>query len=181
MRLFIAINFDKETKDTILAVQRRLREIGRGSFSRPDNLHLTLAFLGEIEPRRVEEVREAMDAVRVPSLELQFTHIGCFRRDGGDIWWLGLAPNDGLLELQKDLSDRLRAKGFPLENRRFSPHITLARRFSLEETLDKNALMGSPFCTCVDTISLMQSERLNGTLTYSEIYYNEGRNRFGMN
>lgn len=179
MRLFIAINFDEQTKDAILTVQRRLREVGRGSFSHPDNLHLTLAFLGEIEPGHVKEVQEAMDAVKVPSLELQFTHTGYFRRDGGDIWWLGLALNDGLSVLQKELSDRLTKKGFPLEHSRFSPHITLARRFTIEDTLDKDALMGEPFHTCVASISLMQSERLNGKLTYSEIYHAKARKRNG--
>ena len=52
MRLFIAINFDEETKQSIIAVQRRLREWGRGNFSHPENLHLTLAFLGETAPER---------------------------------------------------------------------------------------------------------------------------------
>ena len=48
MRLFVAINFDSITIENIAAVQGRLKALSRGNFSRPENLHMTLAFLGEV-------------------------------------------------------------------------------------------------------------------------------------
>ncbi|NLF28538.1 MAG: hypothetical protein GX592_11635 [Clostridiales bacterium] len=62
MRLFVAINFDSITIENIAAVQGRLKALGRGNFSRPENLHLTLAFLrGRAEPRRRREARDGGD------------------------------------------------------------------------------------------------------------------------
>lgn len=170
MRLFIAVNFDGPTKENIIAVQNRLRQLGRGNFSRPENLHLTLAFMGEVEPDQEITVCRLMDELAVPVLQLAFDQVGCFKREGGDIWWLGLAANKALLDLQKDLSSRLRKAGFAIENRRFSPHITLARKVLLNRKPDLSKLLGTPFATEAHTVSLMLSERINGRLTYTERY-----------
>ena len=170
MRLFIAVNFDEETRRNISAVQERLREIGRGSFSRPENLHLTLAFLGEVAPDRAAAVRQTMERTAVRPLVLTFDHVGRFQRDGGDIWWIGLAENKALLELQKELCGHLSAAGFPLESRRFSPHITLAREVLLHRQPDRGALLDAPFSARADAICLMLSERVGGRLTYTEQY-----------
>jgi len=170
MRLFIAVNFDDCTVKKILAVAQRLGEIGRGNFSRPENLHLTLAFLGDIQPDRIQGVREAMDSVIIPDLLLEFTHVGSFRREGGELWWLGLAPNTALMHLQNQLSQQLKNRGFSLENRRFSPHIALARQVVLRAAPNRIQLLGSTFATRADTISLMLSHRVNGKLTYTEQY-----------
>ncbi len=170
MRLFIAINFDDRTKEHLLAVQHRLHELGRGNFSPPENLHLTLVFLGEVEPRRESAAREAMDSVTVLPMKLAFDHAGRFRREGGDIWWLGIGADKALTTLQRELSTNLRNKGFRLENRRFAPHITLARQVILHRTPDEGQLLATPFATEADTVSLMLSERIKGKLTYTERY-----------
>jgi len=170
MRLFIAINFDGETKENITKVQRRLGELGHGNFSRPENLHLTLAFLDDVAPARAEAVRKAMDCTPLRPMELTFDHMGRFSRDSGDIWWIGLAENKALLELQKALSGHLDAGGFRLESRRFSPHITLAREVRLVSRPDGVALLDKPFATQAEAISLMCSQRTGGRLTYAEQY-----------
>ena len=61
MRLFLAVNFDDATKHRIQAVQQRLREVAQGDFSRPENLHLTLAFLGEVPAQKAAAACRAMD------------------------------------------------------------------------------------------------------------------------
>ena len=170
MRLFIAVNFDGQTKENLLLLQSRLRKLGSGSFSRPENLHLTLAFLGEVAPRRVAVICRLMDQITFSVLRLTFGHLGCFKREGGDIWWAGLAPNRALTDLQEELSRRLTDAGFPLECRRFSPHITLARRVVLMEEPDKNKLLEAPFSTDADSVSLMLSEKKDGKLTYTQQY-----------
>ncbi len=171
MRLFIAINFDEQTKKNIISVQSRLRRLGQGSFSLPQNLHLTLAFLGEIEPKREIEIRSLMDTLTIPQMHLTFDRVGCFNRDGGDIWWTGLASSKELCNIQRQLCESLRECGFSIEDRRFSPHITLGRQVILNSEPDRAKLLGSPFSTDADTISLMQSERVRGKLTYNERYF----------
>lgn len=170
MRLFIAINFDEETRQNIFSVQQRLQALGTGNFSRPENLHLTLAFLGEVAPVRAAAVQSAMDRTAVCLMTLVFDRVGCFKRDGGDIWWLGLKENDLLLSLQKELSGHLAEAGFLLESRRFSPHITLAREVRLAARPDRGTLLGKPFAAQAGAVSLMCSERIGGRLTYTEQY-----------
>ena len=170
MRLFIAINFDEEAKRNILTVQQRLRELGPGNFSRPENLHLTLAFLGEVAPERVVAVQSAIDLTVVRPMILAFDHVGCFKRDGSDVWWFGLGENNLLTSLQKDLSAHLSDAGFHLESRRFLPHMTLAREVRLTVPPDRRALLEKPFVTQVSAISLMCSDRIEGRITYAELY-----------
>lgn len=170
MRLFIAINFDEETRKKIIAVQQRLRVLATGNFSQPENLHLTLAFLGEVAPTQVDAVRHAMDRTTVNSMSLTFDHVGRFKRAGGDIWWIGLSENRSLLSLQKELSGHLAGAGFRLEDRRFSPHITLAREVRLATQPEYSTLLGPAFSTRASTISLMRSERISGRFTYTELY-----------
>ena len=86
MRLFIALLFDGQTIEKILAVQEQLREWGQGRFTRRENLHLTLTFLGEIPSDRVEAARRAMDRTTTPPLTLTFDHTGRFRQKEGDLW-----------------------------------------------------------------------------------------------
>lgn len=168
MRLFIAINFDDATKRKILDLQRRLKELGSGNFSREENLHLTLVFLGETPPSRVGEIQQAMENVTASPMELTFDSVGRFRRDRGDIYWLGIAGNPELMRLQGQLSDNLRQAGFALENRRYSPHITLAREVRLAH--GAGLTLDTPFTTTAGAISLMKSERIVGRLTYTEIH-----------
>ena len=75
MRLFVAINFDKETKRKILNIQDNLRKYATGSFSYYENLHLTLVFLGETDPSRLQRVEDAMQSITIPEMNLIFSHI----------------------------------------------------------------------------------------------------------
>ncbi|MBR5756199.1 MAG: RNA 2',3'-cyclic phosphodiesterase [Firmicutes bacterium] len=168
MRLFIAIGFDDATKGKILAVQRRLKELGSGRFTTPENIHLTLAFLGEVGEDRLSDVKAAMDKVTVPKLKLSFEKIGCFRRDS-ELWWIGLREDPALLKMQKELTGSLKDAGFKLESRKFRPHITLAREMNIGR-VDSKALLPGKFETEADSISLMLSSRPNGKLTYTELY-----------
>lgn len=169
MRLFIAINFDPQVKQKILEVQNKLRKIGQGNFTKPENLHLTLAFLGEVAPDRMEAVKQAMKQLPVVPMALTFDRVGNFQRNGG-IWWIGLSENPELLKLQEKLRGLLTAAGFKLETRRFSPHITLAREVSLSSNPDQKNLLGAPFTAYADTVSLMLSQRISGRLIYTEQY-----------
>ena len=94
MRLFIAINFGDTALDAFEAARERLRaQAGRANYSRRENLHLTLAFLGELPGSRLADIEAAMSAAAAGAgaFTLSFDHAGRFRREGGDIWWLGAA------------------------------------------------------------------------------------------
>ena len=169
MRLFIAINFTDDTKNGLIAMCDQLRSRSeRGRFSLPENLHLTLVFLGECDAEQTTAAKTAMDEVIFEPFDLAIERIGRFKRDGGDIFWAGVRENKALSDLQQKLTYCLRSKGFKLEKRKYSPHITLGR----DVVTDVAPHPIEPFGELVSQIDLMKSERINGKLTYTSIYRN---------
>ncbi len=167
MRLFIAINFSTETKSRLLALRDELRaHSSSGNFSLPENLHLTLAFLGECDIKQTADAETAMDSVRFEPFYLTIERVGRFRRNGGDIFWAGVREDKTLLDFQRNLTDNLIATGFSLDKRKYNPHITLGR----EVVADWSPRRVEAFGETVSSIELMKSERVQGKLTYMAIY-----------
>ena len=170
MRLFIAINFTDETRARLLTLRDELRaQSARGNFSLPENLHLTLAFLGECDIRQADAAKKAIAAVEFTPIDIIIDRVGRFRRDGGDIWWAGAREIPALMALQRDLTEQLLAAGFTLERRRYSPHITLGR----EVVTDVAPWKIESFGEMVSRMDLMKSERIQGKLMYTAIYSRE--------
>lgn len=163
MRLFLAINFDAPTKERLLAVQRKLMACAGGNFTRPENLHLTVLFLGEVE--ETEAVVRSVKARFMTPVTMEFDRVGVFRRD---LYWVGLTPDSALDDLYGGLRDDLRRAGFSGDwPDRLTPHITLAREVSLRGQPD---LSFEPFSMTARRLSLMRSERIGGKLAYTEIF-----------
>ena len=166
MRLFIAINFNNETRSRLLDLRDELRgKSQRGNFSMPENLHLTLAFLGECDSKQTAAVKAVLCTVSFKPFDITVDCIGCFKSDGGDIWWAGLRENKALSALHSELSEKLIAAGFSLDKRKYSPHITLGR----EVETDAKPWRIEPFGETIGMIELMKSERIRGKLTYTAI------------
>lgn len=167
MRLFIAVNFQKETSSNLLALQAELRaQSTRGRFSAPENLHLTLVFLGECDESQRTAAQEAMDAVDFESFPITVDRVGRFRGDRGDTWWAGVSESRSLLDLQQRLTNELIKLGFSLEKRQYNPHITLGR--NITSRFSPRAI--EPFGESVSRMELMKSEQNDGELTYTSIY-----------
>ncbi len=167
MRLFVAVNLKSDTRSRLMALRDELRSrSNRGSFVAEENLHLTLAFLGECDLEQTAAAKSAMDSVDITPFTLSVERLGRFQRQGGDIWWAGLREDKGLLDLQRDLTDRLIGLGFTLDRRKYSPHITLGRRV-LTDAMPRRV---NPFGETARIIDLMKSERTDGKLTYTSIY-----------
>ncbi len=165
MRLFVAILLPGHGKDVLSgSIAQMQKQCRSGSFTRQENLHLTLAFLGETE--EVAAVRGVMDQCGRPPFPLVIQGVGHF----GSIWWAGVENNPALSDLAGYLQDKLRRKGFPIERRIFQPHITLARQV-------KAAASFSPAVPrvemWVERLSLMKSERIDGRTVYTEVYKTE--------
>lgn len=171
MRLFIAINFNENVKDSLCDSIARLKRMAlKGNFTRRENLHLTVVFIGETN--KVEAVKQAMDGVNAVPFELSVGGVGRFKRDGGDIYWAGVNKNIVLTDIYNRLCAKLFKKGFIMEDRAYKPHLTLGREVVLPKTFDEKefAKSVSHSIMMVDSLSLMKSERINGKLTYTEIY-----------
>ena len=166
MRLFIAINFTTDTKNRLSALCNDLRSRSEcGRFSLPENLHLTLAFLGDCDGKQIADAKAAMDAANFDPFYLIIERIGHFKREGGDVWWAGVRENKALSDLHMKLTSGLCSQRFNLEKHKYSPHITLGR----EVKTDALPRLIEPFGEAVSRIDLMKSERINGKLTYTAI------------
>jgi 2'-5' RNA ligase len=173
MRLFIAINLNEEIKNYLVTAIHELKKASTGgNFTHYENLHLTLVFLGELNPDRVGEIKSAMNRTKGGPFRLSISGFGRFRRRGGDIHWAGIEQNQELIGIQKRLAAELENAGFTLEDREYSPHLTLGREVRLSDPTAGiyGTLESEKKEMTVSRISLMQSERINGKLTYTEIY-----------
>ena len=162
MRLFVAIRFSPAVRRALLDGVLLLRGQGRGTFTQAENLHLTLAFLGETD--RESAAGEALAAVCAQAAPFSMTVGGLGRF--GDIWWAGVAENARLERLALEVQQALRARGFSIERRPWKPHVTLVRRWRGPQP----AVRVPDTAMTVDRISLMASRRTAGRLVYTELH-----------
>jgi 2'-5' RNA ligase len=93
-----------------------------------EQLHLTLAFLGEVERRAEQDLADALAAVDSPPFELEIRGVGHFERKGmASALWAGLAPSEPLARLQQRVVAACRRAGLEPDGKAFRPHVTLAR------------------------------------------------------
>ena len=124
-RLFFALWPSPEVRDALAALARDVKTECAGRATRPDKIHLTLFFVGDVEPGRLPDLQAAADAVRSESFELIFDRLGYFRR--ARIAWAGAACPPALASLVAQLTEELASHGFAGKDRPYVPHITLVR------------------------------------------------------
>jgi 2'-5' RNA ligase len=132
MRLFVALELPPEACRAAGEVARELKATGADvKWVRPESLHLTLKFLGEVDPARLPEVKEALRraCAGAPALELGLAGAGAFPGpQRPQVVWLGLEGQTRELgELAGRVEEALAELGFPPEKRAFKPHLTLGR------------------------------------------------------
>jgi 2'-5' RNA ligase len=135
MRVFIAIDIDDSIRAELNDLQHQLQskaDTKRNDVKwvSPKNVHLTLKFLGEIKDEQVVDVCNIVKDVagRHKSFELAVESVGCFGGRSARVLWVGFGQGkEGLLQLQKDLEERLASAGWPPETREFTGHLTLCR------------------------------------------------------
>jgi len=135
MRVFVAIDIDEETKKALGDLQQQLRgkvDIKKSDVKwvNPENVHLTLNFLGEIKDEKVVEVCKIVKDVagRYESFELDVKSVGYFGGRSARVLWVGAgAGNEQLQQLQEDIDMQLSEAGWPKETRKFAGHLTLCR------------------------------------------------------
>jgi len=137
-RLFISLDLPQAVKEAAGEVQRRLQETQASrnvrwdiSWTKPEGMHLTLKFLGEVEARQAQEVREVLAEAGRPfrPITIQVEELGSFpTMQTPRVIWLGIKePSGELIRLQKRVDQVLAPLGFPPEARDFHPHLTLGR------------------------------------------------------
>jgi 2'-5' RNA ligase len=125
--LFFALWPDEEVRVTLGKLLRSLRRTVRGRWVEPDKFHLTLAFLGAVPPGRLPELAAMVECLDPPRFELVLDRLECWRHNR--VLCLGASQMPPpMLELVRVLNSNLREAGFPIEQRPFRAHLTLARK-----------------------------------------------------
>jgi RNA 2',3'-cyclic 3'-phosphodiesterase len=177
MRLFIAVLFHERIETALFDTVIKLRNTSlSGTFTRKENLHLTVNFIGET--KRIDEVKTAMEqAVHHTDSKrfvLSIQGFGKFKRREGDIYWVGVEREETLWRLQRELVKELKEAGFyDIDDMNYTPHLTLGRRVKVNEKFQMHEFEAgiTPLTMEVARLSLMKSERIDGKLVYTEIYH----------
>lgn len=142
MRLFVALEIPSAVRQNLAALLVELRTITKEPrWVRPENLHVTLKFLGEVAEEKVNSVRSALRQVRSEQVvTLKFCGLGSFPNEKHPyVFWAGMKAAANLKPLAADIEIAMEKQGIPREKREFSPHLTLARfeRGHFPEALQK--------------------------------------------
>lgn len=132
IRSFVAIEIPPPLREKVVQVQEILRGAGGGvKWVEPENLHLTLRFLGEVEEDRLKAVEGVCRQVAAASqpFHLELVGVGAFPHARAPrVVWMGVGEgSEALAELAARLERGIRALGFSREERPFRPHLTLGR------------------------------------------------------
>ena len=134
IRAFIAIELDESIKDGLTELQERLKgKVPRGSvrWVRPEGIHLTLKFLGDVPADQIGEITRALEksCQGFAPFSLSCGGLGCFPTlKRPRVVWVGIQEETGTLaQLQKAIEENVAPLGYPTEKRKFSPHLTLGR------------------------------------------------------
>jgi RNA 2',3'-cyclic 3'-phosphodiesterase len=164
LRIFFALVPGAATQASLGVLARDIAARAGGRAIVDANIHLTLAFVGDVDLGRIDVLRDVVAALPRDAFVLTLECVGAFRRSG--IAWIAPAEVPAaLLRLQSSLAAALAGHDFPLEERPFHAHVTLARRCT--RNIAKARCM--PIEWHVDRIALLASVGRDGGVCYREI------------
>jgi len=129
MRIFIGIDLDPEVRARIELFLEGVEGFApEARWARPESLHVTLKFIGEQPPERVEAITERLRRVEGSAFEIHAGGYGFFpTAKAPRVFWIGIHAGPQLTELAEKIDVATAELGIPREDRPFSPHLTLAR------------------------------------------------------
>lgn len=129
MRLFTALDISAEARAALVALLARLSPAARFRWSRPENLHITTKFIGDWPSENYESLREALAAMpRTGPIDVSIGGLAWFPNPHNPrVLFAGITAGPALTELHARTDAACAALGIAAENKKFSPHLTLAR------------------------------------------------------
>lgn len=130
MRLFVALEVSAAVRENLAALLKALGAVSpQTRWVRPENLHVTLKFIGEVPETKLGDIRSALAGVRSEqSVTVDFRGLGFFPNEKHPrVFWAGIVASPNLKTLAADIDRATEKPGIPREQRPFSPHLTLAR------------------------------------------------------
>jgi 2'-5' RNA ligase len=130
MRLFVALEIPSAVRENLAALLESLRAVSpQTRWVRPENLHVTLKFMGEVPETKLAATRSVLAGVRSDQpVTVDFRGLGFFPNEKRPrVFWAGIEASPNLKTLAADIESVVEKLGIPREQRPFSPHLTLAR------------------------------------------------------
>ena len=171
IRSFLAISLPDDVSDALMDVQDGVRN---ARWVEEENLHLTLAFLGECTPSELSELDSELGRLRMEPFDLAVSGVGAFGGGKPHTLYAGLSSSESLVRLQAKIVHVVRGQGLTQERRKFHPHITLGRcgggvipAQALDWTVRQARLSLPPFT--VHGFALYRSDLGTGAPVYTEM------------
>jgi RNA 2',3'-cyclic 3'-phosphodiesterase len=183
IRSFIAIELSEDARKALGIIQDSIKKPYRKylKWVSPSSIHLTLKFLGNIKPDKIDGITEAVkkSCAGINRFDLQITGLGVFPNPKAPrVLWANLKGDiDTLIKLQQLIDDNLLPLGFTREKRPFSPHLTLARindSAGPQERTEIEIIVSNDINTAitsihVEAVSLMRSTLLPTGAVYTQL------------
>lgn len=167
MRLFIAIDINSKWKEEFRNIQRDILLHSRNSrVIDMDNLHLTLKFLGEVDKDKYKNIKSVLYNLNteINTIDLEVSTLGSFIREDNELIWVGIENNRKLKKLQIALEEEFEKIGFKRENRKFKPHITIAKNVVWKDNFKLDDLIKP----------VLSPMKVNRIILYQSIFTNKG-------
>jgi 2'-5' RNA ligase len=128
VRIFIAIDLPSPIRERIKECQKALSATeAKLTLVNADSAHITLKFIGEVDPSIVDPIISALCTIRFPPFEFEVCHIGTNNPRSPRVIWSDVQDGGACAGLHHQIEEVLTPFGIPKENRSFTPHVTLAR------------------------------------------------------
>ncbi|RJX24093.1 MAG: RNA 2',3'-cyclic phosphodiesterase [Acholeplasma sp.] len=173
MRVFIGIEFPEQFKGSVESLKSEIEsQLIKGRFSRIENLHLTLVFIGEITVDQVEPLGHMLDQVLATQkcFEMSIDELGTFSKGEQSIVWLGINKGkEHLFHLSQLLKKELSSRHYTYDIKPLKPHLTLVRQAKLVQDYVFPVVSFLQRWK-VEKIHLYLSHQVNGILTYEPLH-----------
>lgn len=171
MRLFVALN----VPDGIVArLSIMCSGIPGAQWVAPENMHITLRFIGDVDEPTAEEINYVLSHLEAPAFDLELQGLGTFGHGHlSHALWVGVSLTPGLTHLQAKIESAMVRMGLTPEGRKFTPHVTLARLRKpeagrLQSFIEGNNLFkAGPFT--VEQFTLFESQPGKGGPVYTAL------------
>ncbi len=129
MRIFVALDIDEAIRQRLAQFQNEMRALDpRQKWVGTDTFHVTLKFIGEQPPAKVEEIQRALVAIKAGRVQIDFRGAGFFPNARSPrVFWVGIQGDENLVKLASAVDAVTAAFGIEREAREYKPHLTLAR------------------------------------------------------
>ena len=172
MKLLVAIGLNEDIKKSVGSLAESIKEGSqKGIFSRDENLHLTLAYIGDTD--RIDVMKRIVDSLPDDDFKIEFGKFNLTKTDTGDMLWLNVNKSEELAAIRKAIINRMRLMNFSIEETDYNPYIILGKDIGYKNGFDPHKLTEEMprLSMQASKIQLIKAEKVKGRTVYTEIYF----------